>query len=228
MIQLQNLSMSYSGKTVLTSINQDFELHRIYGIVGLNGAGKSTLFNVLSAAVKAQEGQILFNGKPLHYKDIAYLETVNYFYSRITGNEYLTIFKQSNPEFNLVSLQEYFKLPLDELIETYSTGMRKKLALLGILKQDKSIYLFDEPFNGLDMETNKVLEIIIQTLKQKGKTIFISSHIIDPLLHLCDSIHYLEHGIFTKNYSKENFHKIEEELFSRLKREAQVIISKSI
>ncbi len=228
MIQLQNLSMSYSGKTVLTSINQDFELHRIYGIVGLNGAGKSTLFNVLSAAVKAQEGEILFNGKPLHYTDIAYLETVNYFYSRITGREYLSIFKQNNPEFNLASLQEYFKLPLEELIETYSTGMRKKLALLGILKQDKSIYLFDEPFNGLDMETNKVLEIIIQTLKQKGKTIFISSHIIDPLLHLCDSIHYLEQGNFVKSYNKENFHVIEEELFSKLKREAQTLISKSI
>lgn len=228
MIQLQNLSMSYSGKTVLVSINHDFELNCIYGIVGLNGAGKSTLFNVLSGAMKAQEGEILFNGKPLHYNDIAYLETVNYFYSRITGREYLSIFKQNNPEFNLASLQEYFKLPLDELIETYSTGMRKKLALLGILKQNKSIFLFDEPFNGLDMETNKVLEIIIQTLKQKGKTIFISSHIIDPLLHLCDSIHYLEHGNFVKSYNKENFHVIEEELFSKLKREAQTLISKSI
>lgn len=59
------------------------------------------------------------------YKDTAYLETNNYFFSRITGGEYLKIFKQTNEAFDLAVLQEYFKLPLDELIENYSTGMKK-------------------------------------------------------------------------------------------------------
>jgi len=62
-------------------------------------------------------------------------------------------------------LQEFLKLPLDDLIETYSTGMKKKLALLGILKQDKQLFLLDEPFNGLDLETNKILDFILTTLK---------------------------------------------------------------
>ena len=114
-------------------------------------------------------------------------------------------------------MQGFLKLPLDELIETYSTGMRKKLALLGILKQEKSIFLLDEPFNGLDLETNKILELIILKLKEKGKTIFLSSHIMDPLLSLCDQIHFLEHGQFIKTFAKSDFNRIEEELFLKLK-----------
>ncbi len=125
-------------------------------------------------------------------------------------------------------MQEYFKLPLDELIENYSTGMKKKLALLAVLKQGKPIFILDEPFNGLDLETNKVLEIIIVSLKQKQKTVFVSSHIIDPLLTTCDKIHLLENGCFVKTYFKSDFSKIEEDLFGKLKTEATEVISKAV
>jgi len=228
MINIQNLSLSFSDHKVLDAISIDFQSKQVYGIVGLNGAGKTTFFNILSTTLKAQSGTIKLNGNTVTNKEIAYLETVNYFYSRITGNEYLKIFKQTNPNFNLTSLQEFMKLPLDDLIETYSTGMKKKLALLGVLKQDKQLFLLDEPFNGLDLETNKILELIITTLKEKGKTVFVSSHIIDPLLTVCDQIHYLDNGKFTKSFEKDNFHHIEDVLFKKLKSEAKSIISKSI
>jgi len=228
MINIQNLTFSFSEHKVLDDITIDFQQNQVYGIVGLNGAGKTTFFNMLSATLKAQYGTIQFNGNAITFNDIAYLETVNYFYSRITGMEYLNIFKQTNPGFNLASLQEFMKLPLNDLIETYSTGMKKKLALLGVLKQDKQLFLLDEPFNGLDLETNKILELIITTLKEKGKTVFVSSHIIDPLLTVCDKIHYLETGKFVKSYDKDNFHHIEDELFKKLKAEAKTIISRSI
>jgi ABC-2 type transport system ATP-binding protein len=97
-----------------------------------------------------------------------------------------------------------------------------------VLKQKKSIFILDEPFNGLDLETNKILELIIATLKEKGKTIFLSSHIIDPLLTVCDEIHFLESGRFTKAFDKTNFHRIEDELFRKLKTEAKIVISASI
>ena len=228
MINIQNLTFSFSDHKVIDDITIDFRSKKVYGVVGLNGAGKTTFFNVLSTTLKAQAGTIKHNGNTVSNKDIAYLETINYFYSRITGNEYLEIFKQTNPNFNLNSLQEFIKLPLDDLIETYSTGMKKKLALLGVLKQDKQLFLLDEPFNGLDIETNKILELIITTLKEKGKTVFVSSHIIDPLLTVCDQIHYLDSGKFTKSFEKDNFHHIEDELFRKLKAEAKTIISHSI
>jgi len=228
MINVQNLTFSFGHHKVLDDITIDFLQNQIYGIIGLNGAGKTTFFNVLSTTLRTQTGTIKFDGNTISNKDIAYLETVNFFYSRITGNEYLKIFKQTNPAFNLNSLQEFLKLPLDDLIETYSTGMKKKLALLGILKQDKQLFLLDEPFNGLDLETNKILELIITTLKEKGKTVFVSSHIIDPLLSVCDHIHYLENGKFAKSFDKDNFHHIEDDLFKKLKAEANSIISHSI
>jgi len=228
MIKLQNLTFSFSGHKVLDDITIDFQENQVYGIVGLNGAGKTTFFNVLSTTLKTQTGTIKYGGNVISNKDIAYLETANYFYSRITGNEYLKIFKQTNPGFNLGSLQEFMKLPLDDLIETYSTGMKKKLALLGVLKQDKKIFLFDEPFNGLDLETNKILELIITTLKEKGKTIFVSSHIIDPLLTVCNQIHYLDKGKFARSFDKADFNQIEDELFKKLKADAQTIISHSL
>lgn len=228
MISIKQLSVSYPNKNVLQNISIDFESNQIYGIVGLNGAGKTTFFNALSSDLRVNSGELYFNGRPITNLDIAYLETVNFFYSKITGNEYLKIFKQANEKFDLNALQELFQLPLDELIETYSTGMKKKLALLAILKQDKPVFLLDEPFNGLDLETNKIVELIIITLKEKGKTIFLSSHIIDPLLTICDEIHFLEEGKFIKKFNKSNFDKLEEELFRKLKTEAKSVIATSL
>jgi ABC-2 type transport system ATP-binding protein len=99
---------------------------------------------------------------------------------------------------------------------------------LGLLKQDKQIYLLDEPFNGLDLESNKILEWLITALFNKGKTVFISSHIIDPLLSVCYQICYLEHGRFTSVFEKSQFHLVEEAIFGKLKQEAQHIIQDSI
>jgi ABC-2 type transport system ATP-binding protein len=228
MISINDLSISFDKKKVLNKLNAQFKVPQIIGIAGLNGAGKSTLFNVLSGIIKTEKNTILHQQNPINYDTIAYLETTNFFYSNITGNEYLNIFKNSNTHFQLEVFQTHFKLPLDDLIETYSTGMKKKLALLAVLKQDKQIYLFDEPFNGLDLESNKILEWIITALFNKGKTIFISSHIIDPLLAICHQICYLEEGNFTKIFNKEDFDKVEEAIFGKLKQQAQQGIQDAI
>ena len=228
MISIRNLSVKFSDKQVLKNINIDFKENYIHGIVGLNGAGKTTFFNVLAKTLKPGTGQLKLNNIDLTIKDTAYLETVNYFFSGITGNEYLKIFKQTNTDFTLSSLTDYFKIPLDELIENYSTGMKKKLALLAVLKQNKPVFILDEPFNGLDLETNKILEIIITRLKQKDKTILISSHIIEPLISTCDQIHLLEDGNFIKTFDKNDFKNIDDTLFGKLKQEATEIILKSI
>jgi len=228
MIKIENLSVRFSDKKVLDKLSIELAPQQVYGIVGLNGAGKTTFFNTLSTNLKPDEGYIQLNGQVITHHDIAYLETVNFFYSKLTGREYLNIFKQTNADFNLDLLQGYLQLPLDKLIETYSTGMKKKIALLGILKQDKSVFLLDEPFNGLDLETNKILELMITALKKKGKTVFLSSHIIEPLFAVCDRIHVLEKGGFTQSFDKIDFHKIEDALFKDLKMDANEVIARSM
>lgn len=228
MISIKNLSVKFGNFRVLTNVNMDFQNKKVHGILGLNGAGKTTFFNVLAKTLRPDNGEIYLDAAPIVIKNTAYLETVNYFYPGITGKEYLKIFHLTNLDFNLDLLQQYFKLPLDELIENYSTGMKKKLALLAVLKLDRPIFILDEPFNGLDLEINKILEIIIEILRQKGKTVFVSSHIIEPLITVSDEIHLLENQIFRRTFGKKEFNSIENEIFGKLKLEAKGIISKAV
>lgn len=228
MIEINNLNIFYGSKQVIFDLNARFEDTNVYGIVGLNGAGKTTLFNALCGSKQKASGFIRHNGSPINKNDVAFLETHNYYYSYITGREYLDIFTKTNAHFEVDNLQKIFDLPLDDLIENYSTGMKKKLALIAMLKKDKAIYLLDEPFNGLDLESNKVVEIIISILREKGKTVFISSHIIDPLLKVCDKICLLRNGRFEKQYGVEEYHTLEQDLFGKFDEEARVLLKGSM
>ncbi|HET6244760.1 MAG: ATP-binding cassette domain-containing protein [Bacteroidetes bacterium] len=228
MLEAKDLTIKFDGIPILKNLNSSFSGSNIHGIIGLNGSGKTTFFNCMAGVIKPDMGSFLWNGKTISSKEIGYIETSNYFYSNITGKEYLNIFPLTNKEFNLESFQELMHLPLQNLIETYSTGMKKKLALLAMVKQDKQIYIFDEPFNGLDMETNKILMIMIKALSNKGKTVFISSHILEPLLNICEQIHYLSNGIILKTFDKQQFGGIEKELFEKLKLKATEILKNAI
>ena len=226
MIEIKNLVVTYGQNKVLDNINKSFEINNVHGIVGLNGAGETTLFNVLAQVIRFQTGEILFNQKPLSHTQISFLETESFFYSRLTGKEHLNIFPKSNPDFKMEEINSLLKVPLMNYIENYSTGERKKLALLAILKQDKPIIILDEPFNGLDLESTKVLEVIIARLKQKGKTIFISSHILEPLFGLCDYVHYLVDGNFQKTYLPHDFKDLDNHIFGKLRANAEDKIQK--
>jgi ABC-2 type transport system ATP-binding protein len=224
MIRLLELRMLFEQKCVLNCPAINFEPGQTHGIIGLNGAGKTTLFNILSTFLTPSEGKVLLADNKLKREDILFLETNNYFYSNLTGKEYLSIFPTTNNRFNIDAINDLLQVPLNQVTESYSAGMKKKLALMAIIKQDKPIYIFDEPFNGLDLESGKVLELIVQNLKTKGKTIFISSHILSPLLTLCDQVHLLQNGIFTKKYSQNHFNNIDKDLFASFSKEAGEII----
>ena len=228
MIRVEKINKTFGTNKVLDSISLDFAPSLTHGIIGLNGAGKTTFFNLLGTFLKPDSGEMLFNDKKIARDDIAYLETNNFFYPNLTGKEYLEIFPSTNQQFDLAKINSLLKLPLDKITETYSTGMKKKLALIAIIKQDKPVYIFDEPFNGLDLETNMALEMILKNLKSKKKTIFISSHILSPLINVCDQIHLLQQGKFSKNYAKDQFKNIEGELFDDYNKRAAEIISGSI
>jgi ABC-2 type transport system ATP-binding protein len=217
MISIHNLSFSYKkNKPVLNELNLDLKLNTINGIVGLNGAGKTTLLNVIFGLRRIKDGKISLNDKKLTKIDMSFLPTENYFYSNITGEEYLSLFK--NDSFDSKKWNELFKLPLDAIIDGYSTGMKKKLAILGVLKQDKKIMILDEPFNGLDIETNRVLRNILIKLKDQNKTIIVTSHIVETLTNLCDVIHYLDSGSIVFSREKKDFPGFENELYDMIER----------
>jgi ABC-2 type transport system ATP-binding protein len=223
MITIENLNVSYDKKhTVLNSLSLILESNKIHGIVGLNGAGKTTLLNSVYGLIKPDEGRILIDDIKSNKKLIGYLETENYFYSNVTGTEHLNIFK--NTRFDTDLWNALFKLPLNDLIETYSTGMKKKLAVLTLLKQDKPVMILDEPFNGLDIETAMVLRSILLNLKEK-KTIIITSHIIETLTNLCDDISYLESGKVKFTKLSSDFEAFEQEIYADIEERNQQLIT---
>ncbi|MEP2025962.1 MAG: ATP-binding cassette domain-containing protein [Reichenbachiella sp.] len=220
MISINKLTISYgSDANVLNQLQLNLETNKIHGLVGLNGAGKTSLLNALHGLIKPKSGSFKFQTEALTKKQIAYLPTENYFYPNITGREYLELFP--NKIFNISDWNEIFQLPLDQVIDDYSTGMKKKLAIFGVLKLDKPFLILDEPFNGLDLESGRVLHSILLTLRKKNKTILITSHILNSLFDLCDYIHYLEAGVIKESTSKEHFHSFQNNLYDKIRNKTE-------
>ena len=216
MLTINNLSFSYQEESILKNLNLVLANGLVHGIVGLNGAGKTTLFNLIYGFLSPDSGDVQWNEKMLKRELIGYLPTENYFYHNITGAEYLALFNKGSQTYNEEIWAEILSLPLNELVDNYSTGMRKKLALLGLLKQDKELMILDEPFNGIDLETSRVLMLLLKKLKANGKTILISSHIIETLTETCDFIHHLEEGRFKNSFAQADIPQIKQELFQKL------------
>lgn len=224
MILIKEISILYNGTGVIRNLSLSLAEGNIHGIVGLNGAGKTTLLHALYGLKKINSGEIEYNGSSISKKMASYLETESFFYSNITGREYLSLFR--NKLFDVEQWNKLFALPLDKIIDVYSTGMKKKLALMGVLKQDKPIIILDEPFNGLDLETCRILRSILLRLREKDKTIIVTSHILETLTNLCDFIHYLEDGQIKYSKRKEEFEEFEQKLFNSIEDRNIKIISK--
>jgi ABC-2 type transport system ATP-binding protein len=208
MIVINNLSKSYGKNEVLREIHMQFEAGKVYGIVGENGSGKTTFFKCI-AGLESYAGSIEPDYKMLK-NHLGLLPTNPYFMSRITGWEYLKLVCVARGiKSEDFAEQNVFELPLNQYAETYSTGMKKKLALTGILLQKNDVFILDEPFNGVDIHSNMIISELIQRLKSLGKTMLISSHIFSTLNENCDIIHLLHKGKFVKSAEKNEFAALE-------------------
>ncbi|NRB65081.1 MAG: ABC transporter ATP-binding protein [Saprospiraceae bacterium] len=208
MITLQHINKSYGKKQVLHDINLAFEPGHVYGIAGENGAGKTTLFRCI-AGLESHSGTIL-SPYPNLKNHLGYLETNPVFMPFITGWEYLKLLcKAKNIKTNNFEEQNIFNLPLDQYANTYSTGMKKKLALMGLLLRKNDIIILDEPFNGVDIQSNMIITEIIHTLKIHRKTILISSHIFSTLRDTCDQIILLTKGRIGRQVQEKEYQALE-------------------
>jgi ABC-2 type transport system ATP-binding protein len=211
MITVTNLSKSFGNHKVLQNINVSFAQGNVYGIIGENGAGKTTLFKCL-ADLENYDGEINYNNGILK-NVMGFLPTDLFFFSKITGKEYLQLLCNARKiKIENIDEQNIFDLPLNEYAETYSTGMKKKLAITGILLQQNKVFILDEPFNGVDIQSNLLIKELILKLKSLNKIIIISSHIFSTLKETCDELHLLKEGQIVKSVLKNEFDKIEEDL----------------
>ncbi len=206
MLEIKNLTFGFGEKVLYQDFNLSLDEHKIYGVLGKNGTGKTTLFRLIYGWFKAKNAEIKWSNAKLKKEDISFLETDPYFYPYMTGTEYLNLISPNHQD-QIDSLATLLNLPLNNVVDSYSTGMKKKLAFLAIQLQDKAIQLLDEPFNGVDLESNEILKKLILENKNKKLTI-LSSHIMNTLLDTCDEIVYLDGNHF-QMFDKKDFNKLE-------------------
>ena len=215
MITLTNLSKSYGKKQVLNGIDAVFEPGRVYGIVGQNGAGKTTLFRCI-AGLERYKGEIKTEGLPLK-GHLGLLTSEPYYLAKMTGEDYIYFHTDARGiRLRDLNKRNIFQLPLKEYVSDYSTGMKKKLALTAVLLQGNQYLIFDEPYNGIDLESAMMLTVIIRRLRDAGKTILISSHIFATLKECCDEILLLDDGRVDKTVQQPDFQALEEEMKARV------------
>jgi ABC-2 type transport system ATP-binding protein len=164
------------------------------------------------AGLEGYEGSIKSQVNPL--KDhLGFLQTDPFFFPKITGREYIQLLQNArNLQLRDMDARNVFDLPLDQYAATYSTGMKKKLALMAILLQENQCFILDEPFNGVDIHSNLIISEVIQQLRSLGKTIVISSHIFSTLNDNCDEISLLKNGCIERTVTQPAFADLEREM----------------
>lgn len=211
MIRISSLNKSYGKNEVLKNITLEFSKGNVYGVVGENGAGKTTLFKCI-AGLESYNGEIISEINPLK-NHLGLLLTDPFFFSKITGKEYIRLLCNARGKTLLdIDDKNIFNLPLNQYASTYSTGMKKKLAITAILLQGNEYFILDEPFNGVDIQSNIILTEIILKLKELNKTVIMSSHIFSTLSDTCDEIYLLSKGEQIKSVQKTEFKNLEQEM----------------
>lgn len=224
MLTIVDLHCAYDGKPVLHI--PDYSLAPgVHGIVGLNGAGKTTLLNALYGFGRNTTARVKWKGEDMDLRNTAFQEAESYFHPGITGGEYLDLFMPTRSHA-ATALNALLEVPLDQLISTYSTGMKRKLVLLGVLRLDRELLMLDEPMNGLDLASVRVLEAIVKRLAALGRTVIITSHVLGPLIAVCDRIHLLQKGVITRSFDRGATDGLESALFQDLDKRTDELLDR--
>ncbi len=207
-IEIKNLKMNYGDKEVLKGINLDIYKGNIIGYIGSNGAGKSTTIKILLGLVKGYTGKVSIFGKDIEDEDNNYKEKIGYvpeiakLYDSLTAREYLTLVGQIyNLEYEkcdkkALSLMKVLGIDhaYNSRLSSFSKGMKQKVVIISSLLHNPDILFLDEPLSGLDANSVLLIKEILQKLKEDGKTIFYSSHIMEVVEKLSDRIILLNEG----------------------------------
>lgn len=218
MLQVNNLCKSYGKHQVLDNISFNIESGTIFGFLGENGAGKTTTMNILAGLINFDSGDIKLNGisfsnnKRKLLKNIGYLPQNPSFYNYMTSVEYLKFIGELKGEVNkkeildlleVVGLKEYRKLRIGK----YSGGMKQRLGIAAALSSSPDIIFLDEPTSSLDVGGRREVLDLILDLKKKGKTVFISTHILSDVERVCDIVALIHKGRIIRNDSLEGIKK---------------------
>ncbi len=208
MIEIVELTKRYGKFTALDSLNLKIEKGSVFGFVGQNGAGKSTTFSILATLLAPTSGTAYINGYNIldEPKDvrrqIGYMPDFFGVYDQLKAVEYLDFYGASygipaNERSKLIpQLLDLVNLShkQDSYVDVLSRGMKQRLCLARALIHDPEVLILDEPASGLDPRARVEMREILKELKNMGKTILISSHILPELAEMCDCLGIIDNG----------------------------------
>lgn len=216
MIQTEGLTKRFGQLVAVDNLNIHVQKGEIYGFLGPNGAGKTTTAMMLLGLLKPTAGSIRLFGKELQSdyfeikRRIGVLSEFQYLYEEMTAYEYLRFFGElysvDDIDRRITEVLGLFNLDhrKGELLGGYSKGMKQKLGLARCLLHDPELLILDEPVSSLDPYGIKEVRDIIMEENRKGRTFFISSHILSEIERTCDRISILNKGRLVAEDSMDN------------------------
>ncbi|WP_124041396.1 ABC transporter ATP-binding protein [Clostridium perfringens] len=203
-IELNHVNKKFNNKDALEDISINIEKGKIVGLVGPNGAGKTTLIRIILGLIKPTCGEIKILGKKIYDNDtkkkIGFCIDKDGLYENLTARENLEFIARAYnvKNFNSVILELAKTLKinddLDRTISEYSKGMKRKISIIKSLLINPEILILDEPLDGLDVESQKIVEELIKR-KKNNMTIIISSHNLYQIENICDEVMILNKNL---------------------------------
>ncbi len=223
MLEVNNFSKKYKGSTKFSAENISFCVDdgEVLGLLGGNGAGKSTTIKSIVGILPFDQGQIIVNGYDVAKVPAKAKQTVGYapddhsVYDKLTGREYVnyigslySVPKKLKAE-RLDYYADLFRIAndLDNQISSYSHGMKQKICLIGSLIHEPKLWVLDEPMMGLDPTTTDEVKKCIREYARKGNTVLFSSHNLDIVQEICDTIGIIHKGHLVKYFKLKDAQK---------------------
>lgn len=222
MLSIENLSKNYGSFKAVDNLNLNIAEGEIFGFVGPNGAGKTTTLKMISTLLLPNSGEIKLNGENIFndlkktrssigympdsfglYDNLKVHEYIE-FYGELVGMNYRDIKSSVDSLLELVSLENKKNTYVDSL----SRGMKQRLCLSRALIHNPKLLILDEPASGMDPRARVQMKEILKELKEMGKTIIISSHILPELAELCSTIGVIDNGKMVQKGSVDEINSI--------------------
>mgnify|MGYP002601072708 CR=1 FL=1 len=234
-IKVEDLSLGYDSEIVCSNINFEINKNDYLCIIGENGAGKSTTIKILLGLNENYSGEVKIFGQDIKNQDynfkknIGYVPEVAKLYENLTAREYLTFIgqlynlsyddcdKKAHALMEILGIEHAY----ESRLSSFSKGMKQKVLIISALMHNPDILFLDEPLSGLDANSVLVIKEIISKLRDEGKTIFYSSHIMEVVEKISDRILLLKDGRIIADGNFEEIKKLNnkeslEEVFNDL------------
>ena len=212
MIEIKNITKKYGNNTAIKDISFTVNDGEIFAFIGHNGAGKTTLIKSIVGIHSFDEGDILINGKSIKSepiackKEMAFVPDNPELYEQMKAIDFINFIcdiyevPQNTREKNIKKYAKLFEIEdnLNDTIESFSHGMKQKIALISALAHEPKVLIMDEPFVGLDPKAVFDVKQVLNEMIKEGKIIFFSTHILDVAEKLCTRVAIIKKGELVK------------------------------